>query len=997
MTPRRSVLGWFTARGRLRNSWAKALTESDPARLVERLRAVVARFSANPARSAALWPPFLTSVLDGPAARHFPEDDLRSLENVGAQIARQAPGTVNLAQVWLPIVTVRDARGERPAACALLARLYRAEGATPETKANVARELAKRRAAGDDHLAIYIDHLRRAVRPVPEPDILGLLTEGLATGFDVDKIRIKRARELAGHLREARIAIRGTDLALGFYHLVIDANYALARTYLEAAWAAEPANEMALTGLLSAYLRADDRAGMAAVAAKLGRPAPPRVQGLIELARVLDWLEDASLGGAPPVDTVTLAAWDLAAVAGEWLDYALGRLHLLEGDAQRAADLLRPLAEANPRRPRLAYHAAWAAVLTDDRVAVARRFATTVGWSRRWTIACLFVDVDPARAARAGARLEPDQVPTPYAPIVAARAQLAAGLSSAHLPVDLPLPAGGTLEEDMEALRTVLGVWYAQRDHVRLTQLLTVATFHRLPRAEQLLWSGLCASLVAPADGRALLERAAHEMGYLRAVLVLAVDRLEQQRPEEADRLLAAFAWRTDRKLELLRAWIAAVGTRKESGVVRLEQLAERGEPRAHYALGNLHLERAVDAHTAGQPEQARFLGEQAAAEFHTALDAGAAAVPYDAEALASCAELISGATDAGPAVIKECARHWPAVRTWPAGPRGRWASWGVAGSDLVHHGAAVDLDAAEFLVGAAGSAGAAAPTVVGALATALTQVCLSDPGSDRAQDLAELLGRLTGRGLPEVDRMHGLVIAAAARHTYAGLRESALAQADELARGRPENVAIALVAAEVTLDHAGGVSAARYLHDATPSDSLEREVLLSMADLLEGRAQPAQPPDHVAPPFALALRIAYAAAMADTDAARCLDALVHAMPAGDLASIVDLRGVLPSWCAQAARARRVPAPLVELVRRLGQADADGMDPLVLARCATVVGEAELAARLWRQALSGQTERPVREEYVRFWCHQAVRARRRGEHPQAVEYLRSAAALAEDQ
>src|SRR5262249_28975761 len=109
MTPRRSLLGWFTASGRLHNRCAAVVAERDAARSYALFQKVARRFAGKTEKYAALWLPFLTSMLGSLAARGLTDADLRLLEETGARVAGTAGSEVGLAQIWSPIVAAWDA------------------------------------------------------------------------------------------------------------------------------------------------------------------------------------------------------------------------------------------------------------------------------------------------------------------------------------------------------------------------------------------------------------------------------------------------------------------------------------------------------------------------------------------------------------------------------------------------------------------------------------------------------------------------------------------------------------------------------------------------------------------------------------------------------------------------------------------------------------------------------------------------------------------------
>ncbi|MGK5559107.1 hypothetical protein ACSNOI_46680, partial [Actinomadura kijaniata] len=313
--------------------------------------------------------------------------------------------------------------------------------------------------------------------------------------------------------------------------------------------------------------------------------------------------------------------------AGEWLDYAIGRMYLLDGDARRAARILVPLADAFPGRPDWAYHAAWALLLTGDHEGIARLH----GRSPSWATGCLLRDAAPDSAPQTAPRTAPEAAPPAgYADLAAARAALTDG---APVPVESPdwPRTGGPLGDHLEALRTVLGLRYARRAAWPMAQAVESPLFQRLPAPERLRWQGLAALLTDPGRGRALLTEAARVHGYGRAALALAVHEAREGDLAAALRLLDGPPRLEGRKPELLRAWIRARdGDHEALGL--LDALA--GDLlRARHAAARLRLRRAVLGRERDDGEETRRLVDEAV----RALDTPGS--PRDLRALARAAE----------------------------------------------------------------------------------------------------------------------------------------------------------------------------------------------------------------------------------------------------------------------------------------------------------------------------------------------------------------------
>lgn len=961
MTPRPSLFGGLTRRGRFRNAWAKAAAEPDPAACLDRLRVLWTSFAAKPTGYADQWPEFLDFALRGQAAPALTPADLKALEDIGFRLTEPEPGLRQWDAVR-PLLSAWDVRRQPRAACALLTRMYHAPNVTPQERTSIARALVNRGARGDEQLAVYVDHLRGVGSVSAEPPMTALLTDCLRVGFGADRIRRTRAGELARVLLDARLPVPGVDLALGYRCLLDERNYTDAVRHLESARAADPANPDTLLGLVSAWTHNGDHDLVVAVARVAAGPTRPVVAAMGELNAMLVWLDEPAAPAPPPCTVARLAELTVRPAAGDWLDFAIGRAHLLAGNAAQAAQVLAPLVDRHPEYPQWTYHLAWALALRGDRDGVARRFAAVRDWSSGWTVGCLLLDADPAAADRVAEDVDPGE----FTEVLATRLAMARRERPAELPwrlVDGPLP------EALESLRTLLGQRLAGGASPPLDGPARAVLAH-LPLADQVLWDGLAALRTDRGRGRALLERAAHRLGHPRAALVLAVHHLEEGRYGEAEHLLARFDWRTDVDFRVLRAWARA--RTDEAATADLERLAEQGSSRAHYALGSVYIGRLV----ASSAERRQVFAQQAAAEFRAALGDPAQPVPADAAALARCAEL---ADTGAPADVDGAA--WAHVQALPAPRRTEWLRWLIALAELTGEPAAGLLDAGEYLV--SNMDDAADDQASRSVALALTRASLVDTDAVRAGTLSELVGRLARRPDPELARLHDLTTAAIAR--TGGPVESL--------DGAP---AARLVKAELALhadDHAAAARELRRLTDPEPVGRLGSV----LADLLDGRT-PETVLDIGADLTArteLAMRVTDSARLADVDAGRAvmvLEPVIEDVVAGDL---VDLRGGLPLLCAGIGRRRQPAGPLPDLIRRMATEhdDDDDVDLVMLARCAAAVGDQQLAGTLWRDAFGKAAEvtEETRAEYTRVLCTEAVRARKRGDVVAAAHQLLLAA------
>jgi hypothetical protein len=965
MIPRPSLFGVFTRQGRFRNGWAKAFAEPDPVRCLDRLRALWPRFGDQPGAYAEMWPAFLASVLGGRTGPVVSPADLTALEDIGLRLAGHG---LRLGDALRPLLTARDLRRQPQAACALLTRMYHVPDVPAAEKADIARALATRGARGDDQLAIYVAHLEWSGSVRSESVMLALLTEYLSVGFDADRVRIKRAGELAGRLRTAALPVANVDLAMGFASLLIDHGYPRAAHHFELARAADRSSLAALLGLLAAWARHGDHDLVVAVTRGATWPLPPVVARLGELCVMLMWLDDPRAPGPPPCDLNRLVDLDVRILAGDWLDFAVGRAHLLAGNAGQAAAILVPLAERHPECPQWNYHAAWALALRGDREGVRRHFLAARDWSGGWTVGCLLLDTDPDAVDLLAGHPTPDE----YTDVIDTRLALARRRRPAPLswpPGDCPLP------EALESLRTMLGQRLTGSAASPIDHTVRAMLDH-LPLADQLLWTGIAALATDRGRGRAALEQAAHRLGYPRAALVLAVHHLEDGRHGEAEHLLGRFGWRTDPDFQVVRAWARAHtddGARAE-----LERLAAAGSSRAHYALGSVYSGLMM----ASSADRRRVFAEQAAAEFRAALADPDHPVPADAAALARCAELV-GTGDPADAD----GAGWAAISTLPAARRTPWMRWLLAIAELTGGATTSQGDAAEYLVDQV--ADTESVDVRRAVAQILGRACLVAPDPQRAGTLAQLIGRLALLlPDPEIGRLRDLANAASAR--LGGPVE-------------PDNTSLTmrLVEAERSMARDDRPAAAAELRLVRTVDEPVGRISVVLADLLDGGAptpdEAMDVPSGLPRRTNLAMHVVKAATLADHEPDRSIAALVPVIGEVELTDVVDLHRGLPLVCARIGRLRQSTGMLADLILGMATthdaAGGDDEDLVMLARCAAAIGDQNLAARLWRDAFAGQPE-PVgetRAEYVRFLCHQAVLARRRGDAMEAAYQLLLAA------
>lgn len=247
---------------------------------------------------------------------------------------------------------------------------------------------------------------------------------------------------------------------------------------------------------------------------------------IYQLAEVLHWLTESVDGPAPFSSNQImrmrprLAQYD---TTGR-IDYAVGRLALLEGNAKSASQAL---LDSSTTDHDWIYHACWAALLNGERERIPELFERILP-TGSWAIAGLVADACPELDTLVAL----DNAPPGWTGLAAARLELATRGTAPGEPSWTP--AGAPQIHNLEALRTILALRFAARDTQGYLDALGLPLFNRLPLADQSLWLALHQVLIDPdRDHRADLEAAA-VLGHDRARLVQAALDLAQNHPARA-------------------------------------------------------------------------------------------------------------------------------------------------------------------------------------------------------------------------------------------------------------------------------------------------------------------------------------------------------------------------------------------------------------------------------------------------------------------------------
>jgi len=1005
--PERSFGRYFSRAGRLENAWASALASTDPARALERLRALYRRFDRRSADVARLWLSFQDSVLDARFSGLLTDDDFEQLSTVGQQLAIAAGG--GLTEAWSPLIEASLARRTDVAqqrAYTLLTGLYWSSLTSVEVRRLSAVTLAGFGAVGEGQLGVYADV---ASLPTPMPEVAALIDHVLQVGFDDGDQRLGQAYSLAAKLGD-RVPRADAVFALALGELLLYRRPHAALHHFQAMNGHESFATEALRGVIAAHMHAREFSAAVSVATA-ATSLNPRCMELLALCRQLAWLdaphsltETEAAADTPPQTAAQLAEIAPGRDTGPWLNYAIGRSHLLVGEAEQARRLLAPLPMAGLSDPDALYHAAWAHLLCQDIDSIREAFLALAGRPGSWALGCVLQDAEPGQAMPGLAPL----VPYSFRAVAQARETLA-GQGAASAPVDLiPLTLRDATRPDLfEALRTALGVAVARNDVATLDSLIRQPLFARLPAAERLLWTGLAARPLDPERARRTLRRSL-ALGRSRAALILAVDALDDGRPVEARELLHGV---TGPKAALTLAWTDARTGALPQAVERFEALAERGCAHADYALGLLALRDAAGSWARETTGHAISRAEQAVKALTTA--SRRAPDRFDTESLTSAARLLLATPDA------DSALPWQefTAQPWTA----RQLGFGrlvlapeAADSSLLH--AISDwalqspLESTAESTPEPGPVPKECPPEYVALAEAVLRVALLTTDTAICRQAAMLLAGLAHH-VPAPEIQTAARRATACADLRAG-DETAEASSDPL-------IALAATSAVLGEEHTAPGRAAeeraeavRILRAAATGQSSDpqvdprpeyRALVALLADALDRGRLPQPLPIDLPARAESALALA-AAVGAGGDEETAAEMLLRALRTADVGDLVDLERALAALCTQVAKRQgsdrnASAAALAPTVLRAAESAGEpgGLGNHPVARYATVVGEYEAADRLWLRALAEAAHADwiripqLRAEYGRFLCHRAVLAHLGGRREQMFGYLRTAA------
>jgi hypothetical protein len=938
------------------------------------------------------------------------EHDLQKIEAMGNVLKSHQGSRYQPEDIWYRMFNARAVRGEEHQALALLVRIYNDPITRTDMKQRCVQALVSRKALADEHLTIYAHYLQYTDYSPTASDMCTLLIDACAVDFGDDTSRLllieasaldsmsERSRlEQVAPLAQSCAAhgikqIAEVATTQGLHALLIERSLGKATTFFKEALTIDARHKLARTGLFVSLLRQGAYDVAVHTAQQFRQPIPSLAAGLTKLSMVLHWLESADIAGPPPANADTLERLNLYWYGG--LVYmTIGRLHLLEGHAHQALNAFESAVFKPDGPPQWLYYLAWANVL----VGKGERVVRCLEWSRYWIVACLLLDVDPTLAKQQGV-LNHDRgdaaisVPPAYASAFQFRIAQA---QSTH-PAPVQWKAGtGSLEEDMEALRSVLGFAFYTKDKQHLGQSLALPLFQRLPLADQKMWRGLHALLMEDqAQGEVLLEQAAIRHGHRHAALILSVHLLGQKQIAKAKQLLdVASGERTDFKINLLLAYIDICEGKIDTATKQLGKMADSHQTRTYYALGNLNLYHAKEAQRLDLSKKAQYYYERAAMFFDQALKMKKYnTLPADCEARSRAMKFIVSDN-------KNTEVHLREQKQKDVSENG----WNDILIRLCSHEPSIVAIACEDLLDLLQHVQHLKDTTVIGLAQLVARACTQAETIEQAGQMLALLNYLTTiSDHRDVKHLYQQSVARTARLRYTKVdecsRDPVYQQITRFANVAPDNFCLALLSASISMQRQDQAQAVAVLSKVNTQDTLEQRLCALLMHILTAAHSAldllSQPQTYKLPPAFIPmyniLKVvgAFAANMPD-QGYQTIRSILLAGETEPILPIIDIHRLASSLCVYSQKQGHTSPHIIKIATRLNDIELF----MQVARSLINAGEMDNACLLWEKALAQdhQPDNPQRHEFTKFLCHLAVISSKEGCYLKAAQRLRLAA------
>lgn len=856
------------------------------------------------------------------------------------------------------------ARASDGKAFSLLLRIGERHTADSQIQAQVGKALLKKQELGFD----LIQKLGCSV-PFFSAEDRTAATRVIAPLLDVDldagEAEIREAEAVASQFSRSSEYLSGVARVLGIGALRLHGEPDIAAHHFEVALSLDADDTRAREGLRRALLESGQFGALGSVTAD-----GETNWGVLQSA--LAWLEGDGDSPNPPVSADGLARERVPEAAAWNRDFAVARLHLIEGDSVAATRLLQDVAARDPESGRVSYYACWAELLSSgSKAQLENRLHEYEDWEGAWTLLSRVWDADPSggEALRGSvlAGADPD-----FAALMRTRCALA--LDEELEPA--PTRSSSCLEEEIEALRTRLGQACVRRDLAGVNTRMENPLFRLLPKADRLFWEGMSNGLRNDPEGARINFEEASALGHRRASWAIGVLYAQRgQIDQAADWSNKGLVDRHDDRARFWRRWLAAAGG---DGSAQADiGSGVQAEPRGALAAAYFSVARADAAQRGGKLEEATRLVERAFASFR-AVRANSPTFA-DASLMAACLQFWLNPQRGAPVLSS----FWPQVEAMPHSPRRSWLLWLVILAKIARNDPRNVPEAAAALRRLLFEAGTLPDSVRGALVRSLAGAIQSeqDEQAESREDWLEVLKQFPGSAL-EGERQLAVAAAAWRRCGVSTTPDPDFAQAIKSdSEADPANGLLALVAAFANLRVGKAEVAGRVLHRSAATTNtvwlqhVARAIAPEPADVHQSATETklADSPLFdlsLATGLLLQALTAFDGGMRDPG----FDFILRAwrLKPDRVPGIFKVSQWIAVVCAGSVG--NAPPQLLATVKELAGAASQPAELDRLAHCAAVLNSPALARELWIRAVECSSTGTGfdRADFARYLCHMAA-------------------------
>lgn len=567
------------------------------------------------------------------ASKFFGPQDVQHTEKM-LLLAQSLPESQpQLVPMWERLYEIYGDHNRQREALELATRVYHHPDSAAIVREWCVKKMAQQKMVESAYLKIYQHYLSDASSTeVGRLSVRAFLQRSCMVRQGASDEEIRSASQIARTLATHGLdQVKGITTTLGLYTLRIERNPLQAMNYFRHALTIDRDDWQAQQGLLLAALWEQSYELVLTLEEQWTRPLPAFNDALLNLIRAACWLDGHDVAGPVPSTATVLVRsmrklkdWPAFEHVQPLADLVVGRLYLLEQDIEMAIEYFeKRLPPSHEQQMRRYYYLAWAYVCTGEYEKVSACVVNTRLWSANWTTACLLLECDQVLAEQQDViDLASATSPLVISSSYASAFQFRIALAGQRVPMEVKwTPGAGLVEEDLEALRSMLGYACYTRNQQMLEELMSLPLWQRLPPVDRLTWQALGHWIAGESEQAIeLLKESVDTYQYRRAIQLLLVCLQGQSQNQVA--LLSNEQVQSGRPLErnnLFQAYYQLTDNETTAALTLLEQIDPPYEARAQFLRGTFLLQQALSEYEKRNGAQAQMYAIESSTHLHHA------------------------------------------------------------------------------------------------------------------------------------------------------------------------------------------------------------------------------------------------------------------------------------------------------------------------------------------------------------------------------------------